>query len=165
MLHGGQVVSSCPLRPVLHSPFVPNQVALRSWIVSSHFVEEFPLSSTTTLVSHCGAREVNRDELDAIEAPPSTKTWFPVRHSAVVESVSDLLQSGGFQIRQATYRFSKRRSHVRDARSDDDARQRHRARRRSEEFYRHDLCRVGNYVEMTGYSRQIVGVFAERPCI
>ena len=65
------------------------------------------MSSTTTLVAHCGAREVNRDELDAIEAPPPTKTWFPVRHSAVVESVSDLLQSGGFQIRQATYAVSR----------------------------------------------------------
>jgi len=44
--------------------------------------------STTTLVTHCGAREVSREELDRIEAPPPTQTWFPVRHSTVVESVT-----------------------------------------------------------------------------
>ena len=59
--------------------------------------------STTTLVTHCGVREVSREELNHIEAPPPTQTWFPVRHSTVVESVSDLLQAGGFQIQKATY--------------------------------------------------------------
>ena len=59
--------------------------------------------STTTLVTHCGAREVSREELNQIEAPPPTQTWYPVRHSTVVESVSDLLQAGGFQIQKATH--------------------------------------------------------------
>ncbi len=63
--------------------------------------------STTTLVTHCGAREVSRDELNHIEAPPTTQTWFPVRHSTVVESVGDLLQTGGFQIHKATYAVSR----------------------------------------------------------
>ena len=63
--------------------------------------------STTTLVTHCGAREVSRQELDLIEAPPPTKTWFPVRHSTFIESVTDLLQAGGFQIRKATFALSK----------------------------------------------------------
>ena len=63
--------------------------------------------STTTLVKHCGACEVSRQELDLIEAPPPTKTWFPVRHSTFIESVTDLLQSGGFQIRKATHALSK----------------------------------------------------------
>lgn len=63
--------------------------------------------STTTLVTHCGAREVNRDELDRIDAPQPTATWYPVRHSIVVESVSDLLQTGGFQIQKATYAVSR----------------------------------------------------------
>jgi hypothetical protein len=31
--------------------------------------------STTTLVTHCGAREVSREELNQIEAPPPTQTW------------------------------------------------------------------------------------------
>ena len=63
--------------------------------------------STTTLVTHCGAREVSREELNQIEAPPPTQTWYPVRHSTVVESVSDLLHSGGFEIQKATYAVSR----------------------------------------------------------
>lgn len=63
--------------------------------------------STTTLVTHCGAREVSREELNQIEAPPPTQTWFPVRHSTVVESVTDLLQNGGFEIQKATYAVSR----------------------------------------------------------
>ena len=65
------------------------------------------MSSTTTLITHCGAREVGREELDLIEAPPPTKTWFPVRHSTFIESVTDLLQAGGFQIGKATFALSK----------------------------------------------------------
>lgn len=63
--------------------------------------------STTTLVTHCGAREVSREELNQIEAPPPTQTWYPVRHSTVVESVSDLLRTGGFEIQKATYAVSR----------------------------------------------------------
>ena len=68
--------------------------------------------STTTLVTHCGAREVSREELNLIEAPPPTQTWYPVRHSTVVESVSDLLQTGGFQIQKATYAISRQGSRM-----------------------------------------------------
>lgn len=68
--------------------------------------------STTTLVTHCGAREVSREELDRIEAPPPTQTWYPVRHSTVVESVSDLLQTGGFQIQKACYAISRQGSRM-----------------------------------------------------
>jgi hypothetical protein len=68
--------------------------------------------STTTLVTHCGAREVSREELNLIEAPPPTQTWYPVRHSTVVESVSDLLQAGGFQIQKATYALSRQNARM-----------------------------------------------------
>src|SRR6266481_1598812 len=68
--------------------------------------------STTTLVTHCGAREVSREELDQIEAPPPTQTWYPVRHSTVVESVSDLLQAGGFHIQKATYALSRQNARM-----------------------------------------------------
>jgi hypothetical protein len=50
---------------------------------------------------------VSRNELNQIEAPPPTQTWFPVRHSTVVDSVGDLLQTGGFQIQKATYAMSR----------------------------------------------------------
>src|ERR1700693_3981762 len=75
------------------------------------FHEEHPMS-TTTLVTHCGAREVSREELNLIEAPPPTQTWYPVRHSTVVESVSDLLQAGGFQIQKATYAVSRQNARM-----------------------------------------------------
>jgi hypothetical protein len=68
--------------------------------------------STTTLVTHCGAREVSREELNQIEAPQPTQTWFPVRHSTVVESVSDLLQTGGFQVQKATYALSRQNARM-----------------------------------------------------
>ena len=63
--------------------------------------------STATLVTHCGAREVSREELDRIEAPPPTATWYPVKHSAVAESVGSLLKSGGFTIRKASYAVAR----------------------------------------------------------
>src|SRR5207302_10924481 len=75
------------------------------------FHEEHPMS-TTTLVTHCGAREVSREELNQIEAPPPTQTWYPVRHSTVVESVSNLLQAGGFQIQKATYALSRQNARM-----------------------------------------------------
>src|SRR5437899_8556043 len=95
------------LRLVRHSPILFGQAHVApgsSLHISFH--EEHPMS-TTTLVTHCGAREVSREALNLIEAPPPTQTWFPVRHASVVESVSDLLQAGGFQIQKATYAVSR----------------------------------------------------------
>ena len=57
--------------------------------------------ATSTLMNHRGAREVLRDELAAIEAPPPTKTWYPIAHRAVLDSVWSTLEGAGFQIRQS----------------------------------------------------------------
>ncbi|HEY1656440.1 MAG TPA: hypothetical protein VGF86_15160 [Candidatus Tumulicola sp.] len=62
--------------------------------------------ATSTLLNHRGAREVARDELLGIEAPPATKTWFPVAHHRVLDSVSSTLQGAGFEIRQAKLSLS-----------------------------------------------------------
>ena len=43
--------------------------------------------STSTLITHCGAREVSREELDKVEAPPATASWFPVNHATVIDTV------------------------------------------------------------------------------
>lgn len=56
---------------------------------------------TSTLMNHRGAREVLRTELATIEAPPPTKTWFPIAHRAVLDSVWATLEGAGFQIRQS----------------------------------------------------------------
>lgn len=51
-----------------------------------------------TLILHKGARLVERDELDAVEAPPPTETWFPLRHSQVLTTVERTLGDAGFAI-------------------------------------------------------------------
>lgn len=55
--------------------------------------------ATSTLITHKGGRDVLRDELSHIEAPAPTDTWFPVKHSAVLDAVSETLQGAGFHIR------------------------------------------------------------------
>jgi hypothetical protein len=55
---------------------------------------------TTTLVTHCGARKVERAELDTFEAPPATKPWFPVKHGVVIDTVGTALESAGFAVQR-----------------------------------------------------------------
>jgi hypothetical protein len=52
-------------------------------------------------MNHRGAREVARDVLAMIVAPPPTKTWYPIAHQAVLDSVWSTLEGAGFQIRQS----------------------------------------------------------------
>jgi hypothetical protein len=49
-----------------------------------------------TLYNHKGAREVTIDELSLIEAPPATDTWFPLKHSTVLDTVAETLTGSGF---------------------------------------------------------------------
>ena len=63
--------------------------------------------ATSTLITHCGAREVTREELDKVEAPPATDSWFPVKHAAVIDTVGNALTSAGFVIRSAKYALSR----------------------------------------------------------
>jgi hypothetical protein len=51
-----------------------------------------------TLVTHCGARRIEPWELEQIDAPPPTETWFPVKHSLVLNSATRLLNEAGYQI-------------------------------------------------------------------
>lgn len=53
---------------------------------------------STDLMLHCGARQVTREELDAIEAPPPTETWYPLKHSIVFDAVGQTLQDAGFDL-------------------------------------------------------------------
>lgn len=50
------------------------------------------------LVLHCGAREVERRDLELIEAPPPTSSWFPLKHLTVVTAVEGTLDRAGFSI-------------------------------------------------------------------
>jgi hypothetical protein len=65
-------------------------------------------SPGSALVTHCGARTINREELDEIEAPPPTKTWFPVKHSSVIDTVACALNAVGFEIRRLRFAVARR---------------------------------------------------------
>ncbi len=54
--------------------------------------------ASSTLVNHCGARQVNAAELARIEPPSPTRTWFPLAHRAVLDSVCESLEGAGFAI-------------------------------------------------------------------
>lgn len=47
---------------------------------------------------HVGARQISRDDLALIEAPPPTRTWFPLKHTDVLDTVCETLDGAGFGI-------------------------------------------------------------------
>ena len=51
-----------------------------------------------TLMNHRGAVELDRNGLQTIEAPPPTDTWFPLKHSVVLDRVCETLDGAGFGI-------------------------------------------------------------------
>lgn len=53
---------------------------------------------SSTLMNHCGARQVNATELATIEPPEPTRTWFPLAHRAVLDSVCGTLEGAGYMI-------------------------------------------------------------------
>jgi hypothetical protein len=61
----------------------------------------------TNLCLHRGARLVNREELDAVDAPPPTATWFPLRHSQVLETVRAALEASAFHVRSEQLSLSQ----------------------------------------------------------
>jgi hypothetical protein len=61
----------------------------------------------SSLVTHCGARVVSREELDRIDAPPPTRTWFPVRHSAVIDTVGRTLEQAGFRVNRVRHAVTR----------------------------------------------------------
>ena len=61
----------------------------------------------TELMLYRGARRVERTELSLVDAPPSTNTWFPVRHEAVLSVVEQTLQGAGFDIAKSQFALSE----------------------------------------------------------
>ena len=54
--------------------------------------------ATSTLINHCGGRDLSREELATLEAPPATPTWYPIPHRQVLDSVWETLLGAGFEI-------------------------------------------------------------------
>ena len=50
------------------------------------------------LVLHRGATEATYQELCEVEPPPATETWFPIKHSVVLDAVGETLDNAGFVI-------------------------------------------------------------------
>jgi hypothetical protein len=63
--------------------------------------------ATSALVTHCGAREVPRDQLDRVEPPPPTDTWFPVKHATVIDTVGAALEDAGFSVKAQKFALSR----------------------------------------------------------
>jgi hypothetical protein len=59
------------------------------------------------LTLHCGAREVTREELDAVPTPAATATWFPVAHGTCVTTVQRALTESGFEVRKTRFGLSR----------------------------------------------------------
>lgn len=59
------------------------------------------------LCLHRGARVVSREELDTVESPPHTETWFPLRHSHVLDVVVDTLESTDLQVHRLQLSLSQ----------------------------------------------------------
>lgn len=54
--------------------------------------------ASTNLILHKGARLVDRTELEGVEAPSPTATWYPLKHAQVLDRVSATLQEAGFAV-------------------------------------------------------------------
>ena len=59
------------------------------------------------LTLHCGAREVTREQLDAVPTPAATATWFPVAHGTCVTTVQKALTESGFEVRKTRFGLSR----------------------------------------------------------
>src|SRR5262245_27347393 len=68
--------------------------------------KESPVSEST-LVTHCGARMVTREQLAVVPTPAPTRTWFPVGHLKVLTTVEETLRAGGFMPRRESLALSR----------------------------------------------------------
>lgn len=56
---------------------------------------------SAALMLHCGAREVVREELDAVPTPAPSRTWFPLPHGKVLDTAMTTLGSAGFEVERS----------------------------------------------------------------
>ncbi len=60
----------------------------------------------SALMLHRGARFVERPELDAVYPPEATETWFPLKHSVVLDRVANTILESGYDIAKQSYGLS-----------------------------------------------------------
>ena len=64
-------------------------------------------NQNSKLILHCGAETVSREQVDAVVTPEATKTWTPVAHGKVVDSVIDSLSGTGLSVVEQHYAITK----------------------------------------------------------
>lgn len=60
-----------------------------------------------SMIVHRGARFVDRETVDLVPAPPATATYFPQRHSHVLQTVEETLHDAGYRITKSQYALSQ----------------------------------------------------------
>jgi hypothetical protein len=60
-----------------------------------------------TLITHCGAIRVTREDLATFTPPARTATWTPIKHSDLVDALHVVLAQRGFQVRREQYAVQK----------------------------------------------------------
>ncbi len=60
-----------------------------------------------TLIAHCGARQVERSALSALNAPEATSTWYPLSHETVLTCVEGGLADAGFVVERGQYALTR----------------------------------------------------------
>jgi hypothetical protein len=62
---------------------------------------------STQLVLHCGATEISRAQLASVQAPPNSATWFPIKHSDVLDAVLETVDQSGFAVEKMRLAVSR----------------------------------------------------------
>lgn len=60
----------------------------------------------SVLTMHAAGELVTLDQVNAIPAPPATRTWFPLPHGYVLQKVKDVLGEAGFVVRGERFGLS-----------------------------------------------------------
>src|SRR5687768_25905 len=53
---------------------------------------------SATMMIHCGGREIARDELAGVPTPPSTISWHPIPHDALLGEVEASLERNHLRV-------------------------------------------------------------------
>lgn len=64
-----------------------------------------------SLLLHCGAEIVTRDEVKCHPTPESAKTWYPLSHHALLKEVEGHIMAAGFDIVGEAHAFNRDGAH------------------------------------------------------
>ncbi|HEV8711702.1 MAG TPA: hypothetical protein VGX03_02605 [Candidatus Binatia bacterium] len=60
-----------------------------------------------TLIAHRGSVRIPKEELMLIEAPSPTKSWRPIQHGVLVNTLTEVLSSRGLEVRKEEYAIQR----------------------------------------------------------